>query len=89
MRTTYKLLGSEQLIIAFNSYAQAKAYAEKTGLKLAEYGDVYGSAKISYCYWNKTGDRYDLEKVIAYYTWNEQGKPKPISEDQFMAILGI
>ena len=88
MRTSYKLYGSDQLVIAFNSHKQAETYANKTGLKLAEYGDCYGS-NIAYAFWNKSGNRNDQEKVIAYYTWNEHGKPAPLSKEQFLRKLGL
>lgn len=83
MRVSYKSFN--KLVIAFNSYKQAKEYAKKTGLKLAEYGDIYGS-NYSYCYYNKSGDRNDGEKVIAYYGW-ENGKPKNAPIDWFKRYI--
>lgn len=66
MRYTYELLDGSK-VIAFNSIKQAETYAKKTNRKLAEYGDVYAS-DIRYAYFNKSGNRYDTEEIIAYYT---------------------
>ena len=81
----YELLNGES-VKAYNDYDVAKNQAEKDGLKLAEYGDVYGS-HYSYCYWNKSGNRNDSEEVICYYTFNKLGKPEPISEEELKKIL--
>lgn len=84
MQTTYNLL-NDHSVMAFNDYDEAKNYAEKQGLKLAEYGDYYGS-KYSYAYWNKSGNRNDDEDVIAYYTFVNT-KPAAISEEELNKIL--
>lgn len=85
MRLTYKLLNSDEIVHAYNSYKSAESHAKRLKLKLAEYGDVYGY-NISYCYWNKSGNRNDNEKVIAYYTF-ENGKPKPLNLQRFRDYL--
>lgn len=81
----YELLSGEK-VKAFGNYYVGKKYAEKLNLKLAEYGDVYGST-LSYCYFNKSGNRNDAEEVIIYYGWNNDGKPSPISEDELRRQL--
>ena len=64
----------ESKVIAYNDYYQAERQAKKQGLKLAEYGDVYGS-QIAYCYYNESGDRNDTEQIICYYAFDKYGKP--------------
>lgn len=81
MREEYELLGGHR-VVAFNSHDEAETYANKNGLLLAEYGDCYGS-DVAYAYWNKTGNRYDDEDVIAYYHFGEDGKPEELDEDEF------
>lgn len=73
----YELLSGTK-VKAFRDYNKAKAFAEKNGLKEAEYGDAYG---ISYCYWNKSGDRNDDEEVIAWYKFSD-GKSVALSDDE-------
>ena len=81
----YKLLNDSD-VVAFADYYMAKKFAERKGLKLAEYGDVYGT-KLSYCVYNKSGNRNDDEEVIAYYKFDENGKPKAISEEELYKYL--
>lgn len=59
----------------YTLYYEAKAKAEKLGLKEAEYGDISGT-DISYCYWNKSGDRNDDAEIFCYYTFDKNGKPE-------------
>ena len=61
----YQLLNGGT-VDAFADYYEGKKEAEKRKLKLAEYGDIYGSS-LSYCYFNKSGNRYDDEEIIIYY----------------------
>ena len=82
---SYETLCGEE-VKAFGDYNECKKYAEENNLKLAEYGDVYGS-KLSYCYFNKSGDRNDTEEAIAYYTFGEDGKPQPIDDDALRDYL--
>ncbi len=81
MYIEYRLLCGGD-VMAFNDYYEATQEAEKQGLSLAEYGDVYGR-NMAYAYWNKTGNRYDDEIVIVYYRFNSNGKPEPLSEKEF------
>ena len=81
----YQLLNGHD-VKAFNDHDEALAEAEARHLKLAEYGDVYGS-DISYAYWNDSGDRYDDETIIAYYTFNKQGRPVPLEENELRRRL--
>ena len=81
----YELITGET-VKAYSNYEQAKKDAEGLGLKLAEYGDIYGS-KLSYCYWNESGNRNDTERIIAYYTFNKQGKPQAITEEELREYL--
>lgn len=71
---------------AYNNLNEAKRAAKKQKLLLAEYGDVYGS-HLAYAYWNKTGDRYDDETIIAYYKSNRSGKPVPLAEEELKRHL--
>lgn len=80
MVVNYELLNGSS-VDAYNDYGEAKQAADKQHLLLAEYGDVYGS-ELSYAYWNKSGNRNDDEVIIAYYSFNKQGKPIPISEER-------
>lgn len=80
----------------FCDYYVAKKYAEKRKLIECEYGDtgyMVGDEPISYCAWNKSGDRDDDWKVEAWYTWKrgENGRFHPIAMDKsrFKALLGI
>ena len=66
----------------FNDYNKARKYAEKHKLRECEYGDtgyMHGDEPISYCAWNKSGDRNDEWEVEVYYTWerNEGSDPIP------------
>ena len=73
----YELLNGKKVQM-FKDFNKAKEVAEKLGLKEAEYGDAYG---VSYCFWNKDGDRNKDEEVIAYYKF-VGGKPTPLSDDE-------
>lgn len=72
----YQLLSGTDVKM-FRDYDVAKKVAHNLGLKEAEYGDAYG---VSYCMWNKSGNRNDDEEVIAYYTF-ANGEPFPLSDD--------
>lgn len=80
MFVEYELLDGHS-VKAYNDHNEAYEEASKQNLKLAEYGDVYGT-KVAYAYWNKSGNRNDDEDIIAYYTFNKEGKPIPISEEE-------
>ena len=67
-------------VAVYSDYNIAKTRASELGLKEAEYGDIYAS-DISYCYWNKSGDRNDTEEVIAYYKFDKNGKPSVLTAD--------
>lgn len=86
VRESYSLLGAEDKNIElYSNYYTAKKRAEELGLKLAEYGDLYNS-DICYCYWNKSGNRFDDEEVICYYFF-ENGKPKhSVSQEELNCI---
>lgn len=72
----YELLSGTK-VQCFRDYHKAEEVAQKLGLKESEYGDAYG---ISYCYWNETGDRYEDEEVVAWYRFDENGKPTPLTD---------
>ena len=76
----YELLTGE-IVEAYGDYYKAEKRAKKLGLKLAEYGDVYGQP-LAYAYFNKSGNRNDAEQVIAYYLWNKNGKPKALTDEE-------
>lgn len=81
----------------FNNYEKARAYAEKHNLKECEYGDtgyMQGYEPLSYCAWNKSGDRFDEWEVECYYSWeadDESGRFKPTNGDKELIknIYGI
>lgn len=84
----------------FNDYEKARAYAEKHNLRECEYGDtgyfiyVNGDKKeISYCAWNKSGNREDEWEIEADYTWkrNDEGrnKPHPIDREWIKDTYGV
>lgn len=82
----------------FNDYNKAKEYAEKHKLKECEYGDTgYMNREtdepISYCAWNKSGDRNDEWEIEADYTWkrNKEGrlKPIPVSKEWIKETYGV
>lgn len=81
----YQLLNGST-VTAYGDYQQAKKDAEKQKLLLAEYGDIYGSS-LSYCYFNKTGNRNDDEIIICYYRFDKSGKPQAISEEELQNYL--
>lgn len=57
----------------YKTYKAAKRNAEKKGLRLAEYGQIYGTTKF-YCYWNKSGDRNDRAIIYCEYNWTRDGR---------------
>lgn len=78
------------------NYQIAKDYAERHNLIECEYGDTgYMSEDepISYCAWNKSGDREDEWEVEAYYTWRRgtEGRsiPVPINPYWLKTTMGI
>lgn len=83
--------------IYFNDYYKAKKYAEKHNLKECEYGDtgyMEGDKPLSYCAWNKSGNREDDWEVECYYTWkrDEQTghyKPWPSRKELIKSIYGV
>lgn len=81
----YQLLNDSN-VKAYNDYNEANKVAKEEGLLLAEYGDVYGS-NMAYAYWNKSGNRNDDKVIIAYYRFNKNGKPIPLSEEEFRNYL--
>ena len=85
MKLEYELLNGP-IVNAYNDYYEAKNKAKEQGLQLAEYGDVYGTG-ISYAYWNERGNRNEDEKIIAYYKFNENGKPTALSEEELRKVL--
>lgn len=85
MYLEYQLLNGP-VVRAYNSYNEAKRQAEKQKLLLAEYGDVCGS-NMAYAYWNKTGDRYDDEAIIAYYKTDNNGKPVTLAKEKLKSYL--
>ena len=80
----YTLLNGK-VVRAYGNYYTAKNRAEKEGLKLAEYGDVYDS-HMSYAFWNKNGNRNEDEKIIAYYRFKD-GKPAPLTSEELKRYL--
>ena len=73
---------------AYNDYNEANKAAKEEGLLLAEYGDVY-SSNMAYAFWNKSGNINDDAVIIAYYKFNKQGKPIPLSEEKLRHFLSI
>lgn len=80
----------------FNDYYKAKEVAEKRGLVECEYGDtgyMDGEEPISYCAWNKSGNREDEWEIEAYYTWKRNAenrlKPAPLDKERIKAIYGV
>jgi hypothetical protein len=70
---------------AYSDYEIAEERAEELGLKMAEYGDYYNS-DLSYCYWNKSGNRNDDAQVIVYYKF-ENGSPRPLTEMERETVM--
>lgn len=85
MYLEYQLLNGP-IVKAYNDYYEASEEVKKQNLSLAEYGDVYGS-NMAYAYWNESGNRYDDEVIIAYYRFNKQGDPEPLSEEELKRHL--
>ena len=83
--------------IYFNDYYKAKKYAEKHNLKECEYGDtgyMEGDKPLSYCAWNKSGDREDDWEVECYYTWKRdeqtgRNRPWPSRKELIKDIYGV
>ena len=82
----------------FNDYEKAKAYAQKHNLKQCEYGDtgyMQGNEPLSYCAWNKSGDRFDDWEIECYYGWarncDSDYRLRPAKGDKRLieAIYGI
>lgn len=78
------------------NYQKAREYAEAHDLVECEYGDtgyMSGDEPISYCAWNKSGDRDDEWEVEAYYTWRRgtEGRsvPVPIDPEWLKRTMGI
>lgn len=77
----YELLSGTEVEM-YSDLKRAQKRANELGLKEAEYGDAYG---VSYCYFNKSGDRDDDEEVIAYYAF-ENGKPRELTDSEARRI---
>lgn len=75
----YELLSGTKVEV-YSDYHKALKRANKLGLKEAEYGDLYNS-EISYCYWNKSGDRNEDEEVMAYYAFDGD-KLRALTKDE-------
>ena len=65
-------------MVYFTNYYKAKEYAKANHLVEADYGDW--DEKVSYCMWNKTGDRNDTPVVEAYYIFDGRYPEKDESE---------
>lgn len=76
---SYDLIDGTRVEV-YRDYDKAKARAKELGLTEAERGNVYG---VSYCFWNKSGNRNESEEVIAYY---KNGEPVPLSDDEARKI---
>ena len=55
----------------YKTYKAAERNAEKMGLRLAEYGALYGKG---YAYWNKSGNRNDRAIIYCEYNWTRDGR---------------
>ena len=75
----YELLSGTKVEV-YSDYHKALKRANELGLKEAEYGDLYNS-EISYCYWNKSGDRNEDEEVMAYYAF-DGNKLRALTKDE-------
>ena len=71
----------------YSDYETAKSRALMLGLKEAEYGDEFGS-DISYCAWNKSGDRNEEVEVLAYYKF-ENGKPVALTDEEKATVESV
>ena len=56
------------MTVYFTNYYKAKEYAKTHNLIECVYGDW--DKKVSYCGWNRTGNRNDGCEVEAYYHFN-------------------
>lgn len=63
-----------------NNYYEALEYAKKHKLVECEYGDY--DELVSYCAWNKTGDRDDEAELECYYIFerSKDGTHRPESK---------
>ena len=66
----------------YSDYNVAKARADELNLCLAEYGNINN---ISYCYWNKSGNRDDAAEIFVYYKF-VGGKPEPLDDEEMQNI---
>ena len=57
----------------YKTYKAAERNAKKMGLRLAEYGQIYGTTTF-YCCWNKSGDRNDRAAVYCEYKYDTDGR---------------
>lgn len=84
----------------YSNYHSAKDDAVEHALSECEYGDtgyMSGDEPISYCAWNKSGERDEEWEVEAYYTWrrgdNDSGSgrlvPVPIDPEWVSRTMGI
>lgn len=75
--------------VIFLNYYKAKGYAESLNLKECEYGDC--DDRVSYCAWNKSGDRNKKWEVVAYYIFRPVGfgaKPEQETSPEIMKWAG-
>lgn len=71
---------SGRKITVYANYNNAEAKAKELGYIEAEYGESFGK-EYSYCEWTKTGEPNVGDSIIAYYHFDENGKPKPLSKE--------
>lgn len=72
------------------NYYKAKAEARKHGLVECDYGDL--GDKISYCCWNKSGNRDDEAEIECYYIFEKQSdgkcRPQKIASENLFDLVG-
>lgn len=76
----------------FTNYYTAKRLAEKRKLVECEYGDMFDHSGVSYCCWNKSGDRNDETDIECYYLFDghrPEKKANPWLKDYVKSKLGI
>lgn len=78
---------SDNKVEVYSDYETAKSRALMLGLKEAEYGDEFGS-DLSYCAWNKSGDRNEEVEVLAYYKF-ENGKPVALTDEEKATVESV
>lgn len=80
---SYELLNGT-VVKCFSDHDKAEGYANSKGYKLAEYGNLGGGidGDFAYAYWNETGDKNDDELVIAYYAFDDDGKARPLTQEE-------